>query len=324
MENKIDRIIAHVLSGNASSEDILVLSDWLNADEGNKRQFRLLKSYWDAEVSFNHSILPSLSAEHLQQKIARRERKGFSRRFWFMVVPVAASVAMLLMASYLLFLRSPETENREYFTYLAGKDQSSLVLADGTKVILNEGSSLRYSDAYGSENRSVQLEGEAYFDVRKMPLSPFRVELGETSIHVLGTIFTVKARANSSDIVVTLLEGAVRLESSEQQVLFAPNQQLIFNRNTRQVAINEVNAYDEIAWKDGLRRYSAIAFSRLIGELETAYNVRIVVHNKKLKDPAVTVSGTFDRDQSLEQVFTVISRSLPIRWSKKGEIYYIE
>ena len=52
MENSIDHIITRILSGNSSSEDFLSLSEWLNADEKNKKEFRLLKSYWDAEVSF--------------------------------------------------------------------------------------------------------------------------------------------------------------------------------------------------------------------------------------------------------------------------------
>ena len=52
--------------GNSSSEDFLSLSEWLNADEKNKKEFRLLKSYWDAEVSFSHSLMPNaVSYTHL-------------------------------------------------------------------------------------------------------------------------------------------------------------------------------------------------------------------------------------------------------------------
>ena len=58
MENSIDHIITRILSGNSSSEDFLSLSEWLNADEKNKKEFRLLKSYWDAEVS----VQPFLNA----------------------------------------------------------------------------------------------------------------------------------------------------------------------------------------------------------------------------------------------------------------------
>ena len=65
MENSIDHIITRILSGNSSSEDFLSLSEWLNADEKNKKEFRLLKSYWDAEVSFSHSLSERKSSEEL-------------------------------------------------------------------------------------------------------------------------------------------------------------------------------------------------------------------------------------------------------------------
>ena len=50
MENSIDHIITRILSGNSYSEEILTLSELLNAAEKNKQEFRLQKSYWDAEV----------------------------------------------------------------------------------------------------------------------------------------------------------------------------------------------------------------------------------------------------------------------------------
>ena len=58
MENSIDHIITRILSGNSSSEDFLSLSEWLNADEKNKKEFRLLKSYWDYRY---RSAEPSLT-----------------------------------------------------------------------------------------------------------------------------------------------------------------------------------------------------------------------------------------------------------------------
>ena len=74
MENSIDHIITRILSGNSSSEDFLSLSEWLNADEKNKKEFRLLKSYWDAEVSFSHSLMPNVSLDNLRKKIDDQSR----------------------------------------------------------------------------------------------------------------------------------------------------------------------------------------------------------------------------------------------------------
>ena len=62
MENRINHIIARVLSGESSSDDILSLSEWLNENEKNRDEFRRLKNYWDADVAFKHSVAPAFSA----------------------------------------------------------------------------------------------------------------------------------------------------------------------------------------------------------------------------------------------------------------------
>ena len=61
MENRINHIIARVLSGESSSDDILSLSEWLNENEKNRDEFRRLKNYWDADVAFKHSVAPAFS-----------------------------------------------------------------------------------------------------------------------------------------------------------------------------------------------------------------------------------------------------------------------
>ena len=66
MENRINHIIARVLSGESSSDDILSLSEWLNENEKNRDEFRRLKNYWDADVAFKHSVAPAFSADKLQ------------------------------------------------------------------------------------------------------------------------------------------------------------------------------------------------------------------------------------------------------------------
>ena len=71
MENRINHIIARVLSGESSSDDILSLSEWLNENEKNRDEFRRLKNYWDADVAFKHSVAPAFSADKLQQKEKR-------------------------------------------------------------------------------------------------------------------------------------------------------------------------------------------------------------------------------------------------------------
>lgn len=327
MDNKIDHIIARVLSGEASPEDILYISEWLKENKENHKEFIVLQKYWNAEVSFDQYINPSISLEKLQGKI----NKNISRSKQHLIsvfLSVAASVAIILAVSSFFILTQTQKKDKVYYTYLTNNNKSEFILCDGTKVTLNKNSRLTYPNTYGKNSRFVKLEGEAHFEVSQNPQMPFEVSLEKNAkkkglIKVLGTIFNAKIDFESEKIVTTLIEGSVAFESADQKVKLYPNQQLIFNYNNSNIDIYEVDIEKEIAWKDGLIKYRKIAFHELVKELEKKFDTQIIIENNKLLGPLITVSGGFSEKQSLEEIMEVISRSLPIKWKKKNDIYYI-
>ena len=142
MENSIDHIITRILSGNSSSEDFLSLSEWLNADEKNKKEFRLLKSYWDAEVSFSHSLMPNVSLDNLRKKIDDQSRQKRLRLIRFIATPIAAAIAFLVLFFATTHLNTREGKVQQFYTYITDKNKSHFTLDDGTKIILNRNSRL--------------------------------------------------------------------------------------------------------------------------------------------------------------------------------------
>ncbi len=324
MENKINHIIARVLSGESTSEDILSLSEWLNDNENNREEFRRLKNYWDADVAFKQSITPTFSAEKLLQQIKVQDRHNRKRQSWESYVPLIAAVTLLFIFSTAFFFYYTNNHVSEYYTLLTDEHKSNFTLEDGTVITLNKNSRLSYSDKYGKNKRDVKLEGEAYFEVAKNPEKPFQVEMNGASIIVLGTHFNVKADSDSDDITATLVEGSIRFEGAKQNIVMTPNQQLTFSRSTNKVGIKHVDTDTFTSWKDGLLKYKSIPFIELIEELKNTYKVDIEIDNEELKKPTVTVSGTFSKEQSIEQILKVISRSLPIRWSNSNGVYYIQ
>lgn len=200
MENRINHIIARVLSGESSSDDILSLSEWLNENEKNRDEFRRLKNYWDADVAFKHSVAPALSADKLQQKINVQRRQTARRQLWRNAIPLIAAACLLFIFSTAFFLYNTKDRTSEYYTLLTDEHTSNFTLEDGTVITLNKNSRLSYSDKYGKDSRNVKLEGEAYFEVAKDSNKPFQVEMNGASITVLGTHFNVKADAESDDI----------------------------------------------------------------------------------------------------------------------------
>lgn len=324
MENRINHIIARVLSGECSSDDILSLSEWLNKNKKNQDEFRRLKNYWDADVTFKHSIAPIFLIDKLQQKIKLQKKQTNRHQLWSITTPIVAAVCLLFIFSTALFLYNTNQQSTEhYYTLLTGEHTSPFTMADGTIITLNKNSRLSYSNKYGEKNRNVKLDGEAYFEVTKDANKPFIVKMDEASITVLGTHFNIKANTKSDNITATLVEGSIRFESEKQNVVMTPNQQLTFSRSTNKIDIKEIETDTYTAWRDGLLKYKSIPFFQLIEDLQNIYSVKIQITDKRLTESSVTVSGTFEQKQNIEQILKVISHSLPIQWTKKNGIYQI-
>ena len=101
----------------------------------------------------------------------------------------------------------------------------NVILPDGSSVLLNRHSSLSYPKRFKSDNREVQLTGEAYFEVSKDQKHPFIVQTEHINVQVLGTHFNVDAYRNSPEVKTTLLTGSVAVSNKRNSVrmILKPN-----------------------------------------------------------------------------------------------------
>ena len=116
-------------------------------------------------------------------------------------------------------------------------------MPDGTLVWLNSGSRLSYNYQYSTYDRVVNLEGEAFFDVKKDTQYPFIVKAGEVDVKVHGTAFNVSTYADEENIMVALLRGKVSLLSATGQNLLtylSPNQEAIVSKKNLSCRVNPV------------------------------------------------------------------------------------
>lgn len=317
----MDEIIARILSGESSAEDMLLLSDWLSQNQQNRSEFKKLKSYWDAEVSYTHSISSELSLERLRLSIEKKEKNHRLKRLFALWTPLAACITALIVVTN-LYLAKESHEPKEAFTYVTGSNKADVVLADGTHVVLNKNSKLTYTNEFGEILREVKLEGEAYFDVQKDSLRTFKVIVNGASVSVLGTKFNVKANTSDRSIKTTLLEGSVSFETNTKRVLLKPHQQLVYNKLTSSVNTRLVDGDEIVAWKDDVLKYKSKSLQYIMDDLSSRYNVKIVILNRELS--GVVISGSYEQDESIDKLLTIISKSLEMKWIKKDSVYYIK
>lgn len=181
-----------------------------------------------------------------------------------------------------------------------------LVLADGTQVWLNAGSSLTYPVAFVSNERKVSITGEAYFEVAHDASKPFRVSKGDMEVTVLGTHFNINAYDDEENIKVTLLEGAVKTAVGKgQSALLRPGQQAIAGRGGLKVE-NHVDLDQVMAWKNGLFQFHHADLPTVMRQLSCWYDVDIVYEGKT---PVREFEGKMERGLRLSQVLKILEKN---------------
>lgn len=176
-----------------------------------------------------------------------------------------------------------------------------VVLPDGTEVWLNADSKLVFPSKFTGNNRVVTLTGEAYFEVAKNKSKPFIVNTGDSKIEVLGTHFNIMAYKDEADNLVTLLEGAVKVNSGTAKVLLKQGQQAeISRKNPSSILLNnEIDTEQIIAWKNGYFMFANEPVESIMRKISRWYNVDIV-YQDNLQDKALW--GTVSRFKNVSEV----------------------
>lgn len=179
--------------------------------------------------------------------------------------------------------------------------QFQVVLPDGTKVWLNNASSLRYPTSFSGTSREVELMGEAYFEVAKNVAKPFSVKVLDATVHVLGTSFNIMAYNNESTINTTLVSGSVKVSEHDHQMLLTPGEQSQLDKQGS-LKKTQVNVASVIAWKNGFFNFSHTDFQSAMRQLARWYDIDVVY---KGVIPTKSFSGVIDRQLSLSEVLKI-------------------
>ena len=179
-------------------------------------------------------------------------------------------------------------------------EEKSVLLSDGTEVILNSDSELTYNRNYNKNNRSVHLIGEAYFSVQKGNI-PFNVLTPYGKISVLGTSFNIRARNDGFEVGVN--NGEVQV-SNENSLLNLSKGQLIdvesefFSSNIIQIPTDQ---YPD--WLNRKFYCNETTLESLCLEIERTFDIKINFTNPNLKNLTITgVIEALDLDNVLQTV----------------------
>lgn len=184
--------------------------------------------------------------------------------------------------------------------------QYNIVLADGTKVYLNAVSSIKYPTQFNGDQRIVELDGEAYFEVAKNKNKPFIVKSGDQDIEVLGTHFNVHAYDNESVVKTTLLEGSVAVSYKNQKAILKPGQQSNVSDKFSKITVKQVDTEAAIAWKNGRFKFDNADLKTVMRQLERWYGIKVQYRGDV---PDVRFNGGTFMNKNLSEVLKVLELS---------------
>ena len=285
--------------GKTSVNEEKQIRQWLDTSESNRRVFFQERKVYDALLLNSHTI---------------KQKRKVSFSPW--QISTAAAVAMLLVLSGLYIFNSKSLEEK-YNTILVPPGQRiNIILADNSNVWLNANTSFRYPIKFSQKNRTVYLDGEAYFDVSKNKKKPFIVKTDQGDVLVTGTSFNVEAYSTFDTFETSLFEGSVEIHKNDAKLTtLKPNEKATINDN--KMLISKIQDTDDYLWKNGLIAFNNKQLKDILISLEKYFDINIQIDSEKL--PQHTYTGKFRQSDGVDYALRVLQRSIRFNYERNEE-----
>jgi len=348
-ENNV-ALIVKFLKGHCENHEIENLTEWIRSDPENARLYDEICDIWNASSKNRFDSIEALNRVK-KRIISNQSGKNYpiGIQFKYALLRVAAIIVLIMVSvvlTYIITSKTGETGSdtvSEISVPLGSK--SKILLPDGTKVILNSGSIIRYNNRFNIQTREVTIEGEAYFDVIHNRQKPFIVRTTDITIKVLGTVFNVKAYPFEGSVETTLISGSLIVEkkldnNKIEETKLLPNQRATYIRRQGTVFLNDTDhesmkkvKVDNIehikgkvlltkkvetdiftSWKDNRLVFRNEAFQSLVVRLERWYGVKIIILDDDLNN--YHFNGTIE-NETIQDVLQFIDYTIPIDYTVK-------
>lgn len=302
-QTEIDILIIRLLAGEASPHEKQQVSAWLEESDENVRLYNELTEIWlsagiaDNADDYNLEEAVTLFREKIRQSGSSK------KQIRFIDILKYAAVVLLILGlplSYYFGQQSNPSDHTRTTISCAYGDRSSVVLPDSSRVWLNSGSKLTFNSNF-TNDRKVELEGEAFFSVSKDKSHPFVVKAADINIKVLGTEFNVKAYADENIVSTTLIEGAVEVNSKNEVTNLKPDQRLTFDKSSQSILVQDLtNTSIDTEWREGRFVFNNESLAELKPKLERWFDCDIVFGDTDVQSRRFT--GVLQRESILEAI----------------------
>ncbi len=308
----IGMLLKRLRHGTSPRED----AQWeaLLREEGREGEARDLEALWKLSGKYKSSYQPDKKkALGRFKNRLKEERRRQGRRV--MIGRAAAAAAVLLLLTFMIWhVSGPMAEDAPATVFVeADSGIRSVMLPDGSSVLLNAGSHLEYQEKDGMLSGPLFLRGEAFFTVKPRQRDRFTLLTPDTEISVLGTAFNVRAFPDETFTEVEVEEGKVAFDprnGSADGVIIEAGQKGLFRSGTLRLIENGPTLLSR-AWREGSLSFRDTPMDQVALALERYYGVTL-----EFSDPSLsqcTYTGQDLKASEVEQTLKLIALTFSAR-----------
>jgi ferric-dicitrate binding protein FerR (iron transport regulator) len=308
--------IAKSLSAGMSDEEQVKFDKYLVDNPDQLKTYERLKQQWivGGKLKLDYDVNPEQSWKKFKQ--LRDNQSTKVKSLWPVLAKIAAMILVTVGISY-YFATAPVNESIQYTT--GDNAILEVVLPDSSKVWLNESTVLTLSSDFNIEDRNVELEGEAYFEIERNERKPFRIITGETTTEVLGTSFNLDGRVGEMEVRIGVVSGKVSFSHQESELILTKGHAAVFNKENLRIS-PEVVSQNNLAWYSKRLAFEDQTLESVISVLEDYFEREIKLTTVSASTCLFT--GEFE-DPKIEEVLKVIAPTLNLTIEHKNNNYIL-
>jgi len=304
-----EELFVKIINGSATSTEREEFYRELAVNDELKEAFFHFKTIYaiTASTRISSSDHTIASFERIWNHLNPEKRLSISELWYRYAAIFVVALALGFLVQYMATREREIPVITQQIEYSAEKGAVSTIhLEDGSSIWLSSGSRIVLIKKSTGEMRA-ELNGEAYFDMVPDPRRNFVVDLGFFKVRDIGTKFDIRAYKEEQVINVALAEGQVDFCQSGSATILSlkPGEYMQYNKQSNHMAVSKQDPSIATAWKEGKFVFIHKTLGEICHELESWYNVEIVISDKALANTRYT--SVIKRTTTVKLVLNMLS-----------------
>jgi len=315
--NYIDELIIKYLSNSTSESENKNIENWISESVENKKYFENFKIIWNKtqNISEFEKFVVENSLKKVKSKINIDKKLNITKLTPYFAI--AASL-IILFGIYFIFKFKQNTndsnlKNENIIIVQTLKNETKeLKLSDGTIIFMNENSKLSYPKIFEKNERKINFEGEAYFQIVHNESQPFYIYTKNSITKDIGTEFNLRALSSEIQEIITVSEGIVQyseIEKTDKSVELKIGERGIIDLENNVIEKQINSDLNYLSWKTGILTFDNEQLTNVLNVLSKHYKIKFELKNQNLKDTKLTAK--YD-NLTIEDIIEILKITLNV------------